>query len=487
MFETKEALLRQIELGEDSLLEFKRVLFKGTHVEAPDAKSLADEISAMANGRGGVVLLGVDDRTRQLQLMTTAELDVVETWVRNICLDIVSPSIDCLIRRVWMSEGHGILRVDVPQSLFVHKGGHGYFGRIGSSKRELSPEMLARLFQQKGQSRLVCFDEQVVSRAEVSDLNPALYCRFRTAHSDVDERSFLRKLHLIAKDSDGQWRPTVAGILMASEAPERFLPSAYIQAVAYRGTRRTAADQLDARDLTGPLDRQVAEAMRFVNRNMRVYAVKRPSRIDIPQFSLAAVFEAVVNAVAHRDYSVSGSKIRLHLFSDRIEIYSPGALPNSLTLDEISERQFARNELICSVISRCKLTEAIQNVTRQTLMDRRGEGVPIIFEDSEKLSGRRPVYSLIDDCELKLSIPSAPGDSPEELSRIALKLTEQTEDVTVRIKEMMRSCPTVTQQQMAGTFNISRSLVAMTIAKLKAAGDIGREGSDRRGSWIVYR
>ena len=120
-------------------------------------------------------------------------------------------------------------------------------------------------------------------------------------------------------------------------------------------------------------------------------------------------------------------------------------------------------------------------------MDRRGEGVPIIFEDSEKLSGRRPVYSLIDDCELKLSIPSAPGDSPEELSRIALKLTEQTEDVTVRIKEMMRSCPTVTQQQMAGTFNISRSLVAMTIAKLKAAGDIGREGSDRRGSWIVYR
>lgn len=205
------------------------------------------------------------------------------------------------------------------------------------------------------------------------------------------------------------------------------------------------------------------------------------------QFSLAAVFEAVVNAVAHRDYSVSGSKIRLHLFSDRIEIYSPGALPNSLTLDEISERQFARNELICSVISRCKLTEAIQNVTRQTLMDRRGEGVPIIFEDSEKLSGRRPVYSLIDDCELKLSIPSAPGDSPEELSRIALKLTEQTEDVTVRIKEMMRSCPTVTQQQMAGTFNISRSLVAMTIAKLKAAGDIGREGSDRRGSWIVYR
>ena len=107
MFDTTEELLRQVALGEDSLLELKSVVFRGKRVEAPDAKSLADEFSAMANGRGGVVVLGVDDKTHRLQPFTPDELDLLETWVRNICLDIVDPSLDCLIRRVPMEDGKG--------------------------------------------------------------------------------------------------------------------------------------------------------------------------------------------------------------------------------------------------------------------------------------------------------------------------------------------------------------------------------------------
>lgn len=487
MFDTNEDLLRQIALGEDSLLELKSVVFRGKRIEAPDAKSLADEFSAMANGRGGVVVLGVDDKTHRLQPFAPTELDVLETWVRNICLDIVDPSLDCLIRRVPLEDGKGVLRVDIPQSLFVHKGGHGYYGRTGSSRRELSPDMLARLFQQKSQSRIVCFDEQVVATGQMSDLKPTLYNRFRTLQSDADDLSFLRKIHFAAEDVGGVLRPTVAGILMATEDPERLMPNAYVQAVAYRGTRRTATDQLDARDICGPLDAQVLEAVRFVNRNMRVYAVKTPARIDIPQFSMGAVFEALVNAVVHRDYSISGSKIRLHMFADRIEIFSPGSLPNSLTLDELSERQFSRNELVCSVMSRCKMTETIQNITRQTIMDRRGEGVPIILEDGERLSGKRPVYSLIDESELKLTLYSAPGDSPADLSRIAQRLTENEISLNQRLKMLMRENPEITQLQLAGVCGVSRSAVAMSIKGMKESGEVSRQGSDRKGTWIVYK
>lgn len=487
MLDADRDLFRHIELGEDSLLELKRVVFRGNRVEAPEAKSLADELSAMANGHGGVVVLGVDDKTRCPQPMTPAMLDVLETWVRNICLDIVDPPLDCVIRRVPVESGKGIVRVDVPQSLFVHKGGHGYFCRIGSSKRELAPDMLARLFQQKSQSRIVCFDEQVVAGAALSDLKPALYRRFRTSLSSGDDGTFLKKLHFVAEDASGKLCPTVGGVLMAAETPERLIPSAYIQAVAYRGTRRTAADQLDARDICGPLDKQVLEGVRFVNRNMRVYAVKRPARMDIPQFSIAAVFEALVNAVVHRDYSIGGSKIRLHLFADRLEIFSPGSLPNSLTLDEISERQFARNELICSVMARCEMTETIQNVMRTTLMDRRGEGVPIILEDGARLAGKRPVYEILNDSEVKLTIYSAPGDSTTELSELARKLTENVSPLEDRIKSLMRENPEMTQHQMAGVCNVSRSAVAMAIVKLKGIGDIGRQGSDRKGKWVVYR
>lgn len=120
-----------------------------------------------------------------------------------------------------------------------------------------------------------------------------------------------------------------------------------------------------------------------------------------------AVFEAVVNAVAHRDYSVYGSKIRLHLFSDRVEIFSPGAIPNTVTIDSISERQSARNELISSLLARCPMNVNAIGSRRDFIMDKRGEGVPIIITESEALSGKRPEYQLIDEAEVKLTIFAA--------------------------------------------------------------------------------
>lgn len=488
---SEREILERIPLGEDSLMEFKSVRLAADKIIAPDARQIANELAAMANSVSGRVVFGVNDKTFATEPLSARELNVLETWVRTICNDLISPRLECVIRKIPVGGG-GILCVEVPQSLFVHKAPGGYFTRIGSSKRELSPEMLARLFQRKSQTRIVCFDEQVVAGASMDALSPLLFRRFRTSLSDADELSFLKKLHFAAADIDGVLRPTVGGLLMACDHPERWLPSAFIQAVAYRGTERTADQQLDARDLTGALDRQVLDAVKFVDRNMRVFAVKKTGRIDIPQFSLSAVFEALVNAVAHRDYSIYGSKIRLHLFSDRIEIFSPGGLPNSLTLDEISQRQFTRNELICSVMSRCEITENIQNIKRTTMMDRRGEGVPIIIEESEKLSGKKPQYRILDDSELMLTIFSAPGDDERELHRIATSLTENetrnTEKITDRTEKMlslMRQSRTITQQELALSLGVSRSWVAAGLVRLKKAGRVRRVGPDKGGHWEV--
>jgi predicted HTH transcriptional regulator len=278
----------------------------------------------------------------------------------------------------------------------------------------MKPDILARLFQQRSQARLIRFDEQVVAGASLEDLNPRLWQRFRTVLSPSADREFLEKMKLLARDEDGVPRATVGGILMASDAPEAHLPGAYIQAVCYRGSARNAAHQLDAQDITGPLDLQIREACKFVERNTRVYAIKAPHRIDIPQFSLNAVFEAVVNAVAHRDYSIHGSKIRLHIFSDRLEIFSPGSIPNTLTVDSLSERQSTRNELISSLLARCPMNVNATGSRRECIMDRRGEGVPIILTESEHLSGKRPEYRLIDEAELKLTIFAAPCPHGED-------------------------------------------------------------------------
>lgn len=270
-------------------------------------------------------------------------------------------------------------------------------------------ESTSELFQQRSQARLIRFDEQVVPGAAVDDLKPELWRRFRTVISPKEDQEFLEKMRLISRDEGGVLRATVSGILIASEAPESFLSSAFVQAVCYRGSERNAAYQLDAKDITGPLDVQVREACQFVERNMRVYAVKAPNRIETPQFSMNAVFEAVVNAVAHRDYSIYGSKIRLHLYSDRLEIFSPGTIPNTMTIESISERQSARNELISSLLARCPMNVNAVGSQREFIMDKRGEGVPIIIIESEALSGRRPEYRLIDDAELKLTIYAAPS------------------------------------------------------------------------------
>lgn len=482
-------LLERIKLGEDSLLEFKSVRLRGGRVVEPDARKLADELSAMANSVSGKFLLGVDDKSRELQPLTPVELDAVETWVRTICNDLISPRLSCVIRKLPVGGGRGILCIDVPKSLFVHKGASGYFTRLGSSKRELSPDMLARLFQQRSQTRLVCFDEQVVADATMEYLSADLYRRFKTPLSDPDDLSFLKKLHFAAADADGTLRPTVGGLLMACERPDEFLPGAFIQAVAYRNADRTAADQLDARDFFGPLDRQVLQAVDFVNRNMRIAAVKPLGRVDLPQFSRHAVFEALVNAVVHRDYSIHGSKIRLHMFADRLEIFSPGGLPNTLTLDELAERQFSRNELICSAMSRCPIPENARYAGRTSMMDRRGEGVPIILRESESLSGKRPEYRLLDGAELKLTFFSSQTPStlsqPELPERLPENLPKGLPEKASAIFLALKHNPDLTIADLAASLGISSTAIKNHISRLRTRGLLVRVGSPRAGHWKV--
>jgi predicted HTH transcriptional regulator len=282
----------------------------------------------------------------------------------------------------------------------------------------MSPDYLARLFQQRSQSRIIRFDEQVVSGATLADLTEALWRRFETRQSATDSReTFLHKLGLARQDEESVWRPTVAGVLMASEDPRLFLPNAFIQAVAYQGTSSIPAAggagyQLDAADITGPLDRQVWDALRFVARNMRTGATKNIGRTDFPQYDLTAIFEALVNAVAHRDYAIYGSKIRLRMYEDRLELYSPGALSNTMTVESLTLRQSARNEVVTSLLARCGIPGEMagSKIERTTMMDKRGEGVLLILERTQALAGRLPEYHVFDGEELQLIVPAADAD-----------------------------------------------------------------------------
>ena len=428
MLDSPEELLRKIRLGEDGFLELKEVMFAGARMKAPGRDQLADELAAFANGRGGVLVLGVDDATREIVGIPMDRLDAAERYVSEIVRDSIKPPLYPLVERLELPDTGGslrpVLRVEVSPSLFVHESPGGYLHRVGSSKRRMEPDYLFRLQQQRSQSRLIRFDEQIVSDARLENLSAPLWERFRTTRTGAGAETLLSNLRMAREDDDGALRPTVAGVLLASADPRRWLPNAFIQAVAYRGTRirpDLSGDpyQLDAADLTGPLDAQVEQACRFVARNMKVAAFKHMGRVDRPQFDMEAVFEALVNAVAHRDYSIYGSKIRLRLFDDRLELHSPGAIPNAISVERLEHLQSSRNEVVTSLLAKCPVPADIPwlKTGRATLMEKRGEGVRLILENSRDLSGREPEYREIDEAELMLTIhappaPSGGGDSP---------------------------------------------------------------------------
>lgn len=408
--EKVEDWLRRIRLGEDSTLELKRVFLRGHgKVAEPHPDGLSDELAAMANGAGGTLVLGVDDKSREVSGIPLDQLDAVESWITAICKDRINPPLEVFTRHLELPDAAGALQpivvVTVPRSLWVHRSANGYFKRIGHSRREMPPEVLARLFQQRSQVRMIRFEEQPVPGTRPGDLDPLLVRAF-IREGEGEDAVQLKRLHLIVDEDDGP-KLSVAGVLLGTVRPVTWLSSAYVQAVAYRGIENDPADQIDAKDFEGPIGQQVWDAYEFVRRHMLVPAEKQLGRVEHPQYSLRAVFEAVVNAVAHRDYSVAGGRIRLHMFADRLELSSPGSLPNSMSIEAMRSVSIVRNEVIASFFARYFPVRE-SGLGREYLMDRRGAGVDLILRESERLSGRLPKYENLSDVELKLTIFAAP-------------------------------------------------------------------------------
>ena len=404
-----EEIRRQMHLGEDSHWEFKEIEFAGNVPRSPRRGDLADELAAFANADGGVVLYGVTD-SGDVQGISREQMDALERLLVEICTDMITPPIRPVVLRREAKERLSFLLVEVPQGHTQHDSPGGSYYRVGSSKRKMTNDERLRLAQQRGQARFLWFDKQPVPGTGFGSLDESLWKPLLSTVGAADPESALERMGILTSDENGITRATAAGVLLCCHSPEEWLPNACITATCYRGNDR-ASGQIDTQTITGPLNRQITEAVAFAVRNMRVGAYKDPARTDLPQYSEAALFEAIVNAVVHRDYSIRGSRIRLSMFADRFEINSPGGLPNNLTIDSMDVRQSTRNEALASIFGRIPVGEVRGSGDRQFFMERRGDGVPTIFRETESLSGEPPEYQLIDDSDLFLTTPAALTDA----------------------------------------------------------------------------
>ena len=408
MTHSNEDVRRHLKLGEDSDWEFKSVEFRGNRPVGPKRDVWADEIAAFANTRGGVILCGATD-DGQIPGMSKDQMDETEKLLAEVCNDTIKPSVLVHISRREPEKDRAILLVEVPQGDAVHESPGGCFHRIGSSKRKMNREETLRLAQRRGQMLFQGYDEQPVQGAGFGTLSEVLWEPLLTAEGKTDPKTALEKLALLAPDENGIVRATVAGLLLCSERPEEWLPDARITAVHYCGTDRSSG-QVGVQEITGPLDQQVNAAVKFVIGNMSVMSRETPEKADLPQYSERAVFEALVNAVAHRDYSIHGSQIRLSMFEDRLEIQSPGGLLGSMTIEDLGSRVVTRNGALVRALKLMPVRDRDipGSGEHQFLMEQRGDGVTIIRKETVRLCGREPAYKLIGDTDLCLTLFAAP-------------------------------------------------------------------------------
>ena len=423
MRSTTERLLREIHVGGDGPTELTPVVFAGQKVRTPSRDALADGLAAFANSRGGVLVLGVHDRSREIVGIPRERLDEVVTFVGETVCERIEPPPDVVVERMEVPDTGGrlrcVVRVAAPPGPFVHRSPGGYLRRAAGKNRQMTSEALQRLLRQRSDSSAFRFEHEIVASASFADLDPALVRRFRPVSANDDDQTLAIKLGMARRHDDGEVRPTVAGLLLgARDATHRRLPNAFIRAAAYRG--RSVGNEpedgnyrIAAQDIRGPLDVQVAKACRFVVRNQKAAAEGATGRGGMPQYDPTAVFEAVVNAVAHRDYSLYEPKIRLRMFSDRLELDAPGELSGTMTVDALEYRQTDRNPTVAGLLTKCPVPPGMPGLdpARTTLVDRRGEGVGLILRRSEAHSGRKPEYELLDTGELRLTIHGANAEN----------------------------------------------------------------------------
>ena len=323
-----------LQAGRGQLVEFMPVL---------EAEGLSETLVAFANADGGTILVGLGTDGR-VSTEAVDSLEAILLRAQSYCRPPVVTSWQQL-----EAAGGAVVALSVPRAPHLHSLTDGrVLFRSGSVNRPLGGEEIQRLSVSKGASS---FEESVVEAATIGDLDDevvAEYARVRAERRPRAAQWSRQELLREAGAVDESGSVTVAGLLLFGEAPERFLPQAGLVFVRFAGAESRQPEGLPGykrrEEVFGPLARVIERAWEIVWEEMAHEAViPGLSREETPEYPPFAVREALVNAICHRDYSLTGRRVEVRMFDERLEVISPGGLPGHITLDNIVEEHFSRN------------------------------------------------------------------------------------------------------------------------------------------------
>ncbi len=450
--------------GEDSRLQYKS--------DVRNADALAAEMTAFANCEGGQILIGVGDNG-ELDGISRSEIGRINQLISNAASQHVRSPISPHTENVSVGRGRIVIVVTIPKGIdkpYFDKNGVIWL-KVGADKRRVnSKEELRRLFQVSDQFHA----DELPTKAGVEALDKL---RFRDFLREVYKRKFpeepsellrlLQNMNLATDDG----MLNLAGVLMFTERPEWIKPQFVVKAIRYPGDEIHVTDYVDTEDFVGPLKKIFDDAIAFVMRNLhKVQAGRGVNAPGLPEIPESVFEELLVNALVHRDYLVS-APVRLFVFDNRIEIISPGHLPNNLTVEKIlAGNSNIRNPILVSYVAKGLLpyhglgsgiARALDAWPRINFTDDR-DGCLFIAAVH-----RKPVDELI-----------LTASSPKSSSKSSSK-TEH------RIIELIRRDKYTTTEAMGEILGITKRAVLKQVNKLKAQHCLRRVGPARGGYWEV--
>lgn len=315
-------------------------------------RQLAETLAALANANGGVALLGISAKG---QVQADVDVNALRDAATAAGL-LTDPPLVLPSAQVITSEQGPVVVVQVPAGLpHIYNLQGMYLTRTAGQNRPLTTPELRRLLLERGDAG---YEAQLLANATMADLDEQRILRYLdqvafSATEDITQALLARGCVAYAEPLLGGApvvTPTVAGMLLFGRAPQQFIRSAEIICVRYAG--QVMSDEFVRQDIGGTLAEQIRQAEAFVFSNMRrEMRINGLAREDSAEYPLAVVREAIVNAICHRDYSIRGEGIRLLMFSNRLEVYSPGRLPGHVTLHNLKDERYSRNEAIVAVLS----------------------------------------------------------------------------------------------------------------------------------------
>ncbi len=398
---TKAELLEIIANGENSRVEFKH--------DSVQAAPFAKEMSALLNLEGGVILVGVEDDGEITGL--SRDRKIAEEWVMNVARQNIQPSPIPVFTSMKVDDDNVVgiveLHADGPGKPYKARMDKAWvtYVRVGSTSRVAIREEEGRLYQA---ARLVRYETKPVIDTGLESLAiDRIESYFRVilkrevvpGREDVDDwQQLLLNSDLLVRAGD-YICASVAGLLLFGQNPNRRLPQAGVTAAVFPGTEKDY-NTVDEERIRGPLVPLVSEhssaidtgvvdrSVDFVKRNMGSVAwLDGGRRRRRPSFPLDAVREAIVNAVSHRDYAREGTDIEISMYADRLEIISPGRLPNGVTVEKMKQGivRVARNELVKEILRDYGYMEhfgmGVRNRIIRSMLDHNGSNPDLIEEE----------------------------------------------------------------------------------------------------------